>query len=344
LRWSATGRGLLATLSFTFCLSGPAMADTVVLRNGDRLTGTITHLSAHKLTLSTAWGGELKIERNEIASFETEGEVEWLPHWGAEPQRASFAQVASAGVLRIQDDQGEREVPMSRVALINPAPEETADGVSKKGRIMVSAGWAQGNNDSERLWTEADFAARAREWRSEVRFALRREADRGETTADNWLASGNYDHFFDADNFRYLRGSVERDRFKDLTLRGAVGGGLGLQLIDRERTQLSLRGGVDLVIEERVVGDDLSYPAAGWGVTFKHRTPLFDTELFHDQEGFWNLEDTSQMTLRSRSGIRMPLRGGLTASLQLNLDWEPEPSPGRRSTDTSWLLGLGYEW
>lgn len=343
---SANLRGMFAALvgCLSFCLFGTAMADTVVLRNGDRLTGTITHLSPHKLSLSTPWGGEVKIDRNHVASFETEGEVEWLPYWGAEPRRASFAKVASAGVIAIEDDQGVREVPMSRVAVIKPNPEETADGVSRKGRITMSAAWAQGNNDNERVWAEADLTSRARLWRSDLRLGVRRESDQGETTVDNWLASGNYDRFFAENNFRYFRGSVERDRFKDLRLRGAVGGGLGLQLLDTERSQLSVRGGVDLVTEEWAVENDETYPAAGWGVSFKHRTALLEAELFHDQEGFWNLEDTSQMTLRSRSGVRMPIRGGLTASLQLNLEWERDPSPGRRATDSSWLLGLGYEW
>jgi hypothetical protein len=341
---SASPRGFLSALAACLFFAGTASADTVVLRNGDRLTGTITHLSAHALSLNTSWGGDLKINRDQIASFETDDEVEWLPYWGAEPKRASFAQVASAGVVAIEDEQGVREVPMGRVAVINPAPEETADGIATEGRVMVSTAWSEGNNDNERIWAEADLSARARVWRAELRGAFRRERDQGETTADNWIVSGNIDRFFDADNFRYFRGSVERDRFKDLRLRGAVGGGLGLQLIETGRTQLSLRGGVDLVSEERSLDRDETYPAAGWGISFKHKTELLGTEVFHDQEGFWNLHEHSEMTVRSRSGIRMPIRGGVSASLQLNLDWEREPSPGRRSTDSSWLLGLGYQW
>ena len=50
------------------------------------------------------------------------------------------------------------------------------------------------------------------------------------------------------------------------------------------------------------------------------------------------------MTLRSRSGLRVPIADGLNASLQLNADWERTPAPGRKSTDTTMLLGLSYGW
>ena len=50
------------------------------------------------------------------------------------------------------------------------------------------------------------------------------------------------------------------------------------------------------------------------------------------------------MNVRSRSGLRVPFVSGLVASLQLNLDWDSEPASGRRSTDATWLIGLGYAW
>lgn len=341
--WASGGMRILAALLLVGA-SGLALADTVVLRNGDRLTGTIKHLSPDKLTLATQWGGEVSIDRAEVASFATDRPVRWSRQWGGEPNRATFGLAEAPGVVTIDEGDGPKQVPMSRVALLRPKPHETEDGVAYKGRVMLSTGWSEGNSDSERIWAEADFAARARDWRYDLGLKLRRESDGGQTTADHWLASGKHDRFVEETRFWYLRGSLERDRFKDLSLRSAVGAGYGWQLIDSERTQLSLRAGADAVSEDRIAAPDEAYPAAGWGVDFKHRLDFASAELFHDQQGYWNLEDTGKMTVRSRSGIRLPVREGLTASLQLNVDWEREPSPGRRSTDSTWLLGLGYQW
>ncbi len=38
----------------------------------------------------------------------------------------------------------------------------------------------------------------------------------------------------------------------------------------------------------------------------------------------------------------MPLVEHLSATLQVNLDWDRQPAPGRRPTDATLLVGLDY--
>lgn len=350
MQWHALTAVRVAAI-FLFLWAGVGIAatassatDTVVLRNGDRLTGTIRHLSQDTLTLDTSYAGEVRIARTEVASFATGEPVPYLRQEGARPVRAIFAAAPSPGVVTVDNGEGPREIPLSRVVVLRPKPEETETGVSRTGRISLSTSWSEGNSDAQRFWSEADYTARARTWRYDLGLKLRHESDSGETTAEHANVKGNYDRFVDDGRFRYLRGSLERDRFKDLALRSVLGGGYGLQLIDDSRTQLSVRGGVDLVHEERLRTDDASFPAAGWGVVLKHQIPFADAEFFHDQNGFWNLDETNRMNLRSRTGIRVPVRGGVIASLQFDVDWERAPLDDRRSTDATWLLGLGYAW
>jgi hypothetical protein len=66
--------------------------------------------------------------------------------------------------------------------------------------------------------------------------------------------------------------------------------------------------------------------------------------FFHEHDGFWNLEDTDAVLVRSKTGLRMPLIDRLSASVQLNVDWERRPAPGRRSTDSTLLVGMDYAW
>ena len=89
---------------------------------------------------------------------------------------------------------------------------------------------------------------------------------------------------------------------------------------------------------ERQVAPTLGYPALGWGVKLAWQP------WFHEQEGFWNLEDTAAVLFRSKTGLRLPLLKGLGVSAQLNLDWERKPAPGRKSTDSTLLFGIDYAW
>ena len=163
-------------------------------------------------------------------------------------------------------------------------------------------------------------------------------------TNSNWLLGGNYDRFIDAGHFMYGRASMEHDRFKGIEQRDMVGFGYGLQVEDTTQTQFSVRGGLDYVTIDQVNGGNERYPSLGWGVKYSHRLENYRAEMFHEQEGFWNITDFHQITLRTRSGLRIPLLAGITATSQLNVDWERQPEPGRKATDSMLLFGLGYEW
>lgn len=83
--------------------------------------------------------------------------------------------------------------------------------------------------------------------------------------------------------------------------------------------------------------------APGWGVRFSHWLWQRSAELYHDQDGFWDLNDSHRVTLRSKTGVRVPIAGKLSANAQLNVDWEREPARGHKPIDSTLLLGLGYE-
>lgn len=348
-----------------------ARADTITLHNGDRLTGRVLHLSPATLTFETTWAGELKIPRYEVRAIETDkpvtvlreragatelatlkpagsGQVVLLPEAPPAPRPVQSLQTESSPPPAQEPPQAEvgppAPVPLPQVRYLNPKPEESGEGVSYEGRLTVSGAHARGNDSSERLYAEGDLGARAIDWRYALNGKLRQERDYSTSTASNWLVSGNFDRFLDADDFGYLRGSVERDRFRDLARRTAIGAGYGRQLLHTPRASLSLRGGLDGIDVRRFAGDNESWPALGWGLETKYRIDAWSAELFHDQQGFWNLEDTAQITLRSRSGVRVPFASGLTASLQLNFDWDRIPAAGRHAVDATWLLGLGYAW
>ncbi len=322
-----------------------ARADTVTLVNGDRLSGTVEHLSADTLTLTTSYAGKIKIRRSEVATLETDRAVDLLLEGVERPVSARLAGATTGRVELEPAPAGwATDVPLARVTHVNPTPVESGIGVAYKGRVNLSSARTSGNSSSSRMYGEAELTARAKLYRYAIGVKGLRATDSGTETASSWLGNGNYDHFISKDRFLYGRGSLERDRFRDIDLRTTVGGGYGLQLYDTDRTHLSVRGGIDLVMLERTGGLRTTHPALGWGVRFSHWLWQRSVQLFHDQDGFWDLEDTRQVTLRSRTGLRVPIAQGLSANAQLNVDWEREPAPGRKSTDSTLLLGLGYEW
>jgi putative salt-induced outer membrane protein YdiY len=217
-----------------------------------------------------------------------------------------------------------------------------AADVAYSGRVFGSAAYEHGNAPSERLYLRGQLIARAREYRYELSGQVERRAEPPAGTSTSWLADGNFDRFLGQRHFVYVRGSLEHDAPKDLDLRRTLGAGYGRQLFESPTFSLSLSSGLDHVSEQRFTGEDQRYPALGWGIKASYSPRRPRLELFHEQEGFWNLEDTAVVVVRARSGLRVPLVERLQASVQLKLDWERRPSPGRHSTDRTLLFGLDY--
>jgi len=306
-----------------------ANADSLILRNGDRLSGKVLHKSGEILTFETSYAGKIKIRWSEIRSIETDKPVKLMLKGESEPRSAILAPDG---------------VELDQIAYLNPLPEESGLGVTYKGRVAVAASATRGNSSASSTHGEGAFNARAKDHRYELRGTVDQAKDTGQTVTSNWRLSGHYDHFLAPKRFLYGRGFAERDRFRDIKLRTSVGAGYGWQLYDSDRTQLAIRAGVDAVATRHNDDSRSSYPAFGWGLQYSHKLWNRKVELFHRQDGFWDLRHTENVTLNTSSGLRIPLESGMTANAQLNLNWERTPPPGVKAVDTTWLLGLGYEW
>jgi putative salt-induced outer membrane protein YdiY len=307
---------------------GRAAADEVWLRNGDRLSGQVLHVADGKLTLRTPYAESLELDWAQVERIRTDAPVAVLRRGAARP-----------GLVRLTPDDA-----LDEIVYVNPKPHESGLGTTYAGRAALAASYVRGNAESERFYGDGELTGRARAYRYSLSGKAERRADPLAGTNVAWLASGNYDRFVTEKRFVYARGSLEHDRTKDIERRSAVGGGYGAQLADSERLSASLRGGLDYVAVERELAADERYPALGWALKAEARPWRARLRVFHEQEGFWDLEDSRRVFVRTKTGLRLPLVERLSATAQLNVDWERRPAPGRKATDTTLLLGLDYSW
>lgn len=324
-------------------LAGASHADEVELANGDRISGRIVSKAGNELVINTEYAGDIKLRWDQVKSLRTTVPVTVLTAGGDLLNGAQLS-AGHADKVDVTNAGTAGHVQRDEIAYINPTPEQSGNGVSYSGRVNLSASFVRGNAENDRVYGDGSLNARAKGHAWGLGMKVDRRKDRGVKTAQQWLLDGNYDHFVNDREFIYARTSLEQDKIKDIQLRTTAGAGYGWQLYETGTTRLSLRTGIDYVNVDRINGADSDYPALGWGVRAAHW--LFDrrAELFHDQDGFWSLADTEQLTIRSKSGVRLPIAAGLTASAQLNADWERTPAQGRKAVDSTLLLGLGYAW
>lgn len=334
----------IAALAVPAAFASGAAADQVLMKNGDRLSGTIVNKEPENVTLRTPYAGAIKLPWPEVAGIETESPARVLLEDGTDV--TGVVTPAGDGAIEVRDaaDGAVRRVPLAAVAYVNPTPEQSGEGWVSKGRVGLGLTDSSGNSDAQRLYGDADVTLRAKARRLNFGGRINRAEDAGTLTTSNWLARASYDRFVTEKLFWYGRTSFEHDRFKDLELRSAVGGGLGYQVFDGPRLSLSVQAGPDYVWLNRSDGDDERFVSAGWGLRAEYWIIDERLQAFHTQEGFIALSADGSTLVRTQTGLRAPIYAGLDANLQLNLDWESDPAPGRTSTDRTWIVGIGYGW
>lgn len=335
----------LAALAITFALLGQtsAMADTIILNNGDRLSGRVHRLRGDKLELETSYAGTISIDASRIISVETDSNVtvilkDYTRHIGR-------LVPGDAGVLTMQASPGTEpvEIAPERVSVLLPGVV-AAEAWRITGRATAGATDTSGNTDVTRVNLDGEIIARRNLDRWSLAGNGNQADDRGIQTEGNATIGLKYDRFISESLYLYGGSTLEHDRLKDLRLRSTVGTGAGYQILDRHRTRLSLEAGIERVRTDFFSSQDQSNISLGLASRFDHWLMEDLLQLFHTSQMFTNPGEIRQSFARTQTGLRMSLRGGLLASVRLDFDWDGSPAPGRRSADRAVVLSVGYKW
>ncbi|MCB1914482.1 MAG: DUF481 domain-containing protein [Rhodocyclaceae bacterium] len=337
------GIGLL--LLSAFALS-PALADVVLLENGDRISGQIVHKGKDRLDIRTRYAGTVSVRWSHVVAVTSERPVTIQRRSDDALVRGVLIAADEASLAIDAGQQGVVTVALDDVGHVNPSLAESGRGIDYKGRASLAASANSGNSDTRRLYGEASLSGTARVYRFNLGASGEAQQEGGETNAFKWRLGADYDQFTRRDRRRFVygRASLAHDRFADIRLRSITGAGYGWQILESPETSLSVRGGVDLVFLDRIDDDDERYPAAGWGLRYSRQLLADTARFFHEQEGFVELGAPSNVSVLAKTGLRFPVVDNLNASAQVNLDYEGEPGDGRKLLDSSLVVGLGYDW
>ena len=333
--------GLLCALC-VFSLWLPASADEVYLTNGDRISGTVVSKTGDTLTMKTDFAGEIKIAWDKVISVSTVAPVvvqlDDATVLKGTLNRSGEGSVSIQGSELVQAEQ----IPVARVALINPPVPE--NGVKLSGRANAGFYIAKGNTDKEAYHGDIESVSRTKQNRFTAGAIYNQAKDNDIESENNAAAYLKYDHFLTEKWYTYANTLLFKDDFADLNLRTTLGLGAGYQFFESERTNLSLEGGLSYVNEDFEQAEDDSYPAARWSLNYDHFLYPKRLQFFHFHEGLLGLQDTSDIIIFTRTGLRASLIESFIATAEVDVDWDNTPSPGNDRVDTRYLFNLGYGW
>jgi len=329
---------VFAAASPLVLFANAALADKVVLDNGDTLSGTVVKLHAGKLTLKTDYAGSVEIDSGKVTSIVTDQPVE--VHTTSGEILKGKLKVVEPGKLTVEPSP-EREataVDLKTVAAINPPPQGLWTG-----SVTVGANLQSGNTDRASASVAAGAERRTDRDRFSLGFLYNYGKENDQLTVRNTYASGKYDYFFTKKLYGYLALELLNDQFQDIDLRTTVGPGIGYQIWDDPIKSLAFEGGVSYVSENLRVGEDNDYFAARLGLNLRYN--LFKSVVFTNRLLYFpSLEQFSTYTLRNEAAVTTPLGAQWALKLANIYQYNSEPSPGLGNTDSQWILGLQYSY
>ena len=237
----------------------PALADQVVLKNGDRLTGSITKSDGKVLVIKTDYAGDVTVKFDAIQSITSTGDL-----------TVSLAGKTVVGPVTTSGDNvvvatrtaGPVEAPKASVTLLRSPAEQAAYEKSLhpgfregwNGGLNLGFALTRGNSETKNLniafnAARKGFHDKLTLYTNSIYAANDLPTASPHTTANAIGGGARYDHDFSPRVFWFVNGDFYHDALQHLDLRSTGGGGLGWHAIKHDSTTLDLLAGVNYTHE-----------------------------------------------------------------------------------------------
>ena len=329
----------VCALVFSLC-SAPVLAASVVLDNGDRMTGSVVKLSDNTLTFKSAIFGEVALPwQNVVELSSDDGVTVQLTNGSVVKGRVALS--PKGGLVIDQGDLGQsKPLKKADVAMFNPPKVDNS--VKYSGRANLGGVFNRGNSEDDALNFDAEFIARTPDNRYTVAAEVNESESAGVTTTSNRYLLTQYDAFLSEKDYLFVNAKAEQDKLADLNLRSSFGGGYGYQFLESEIAKMSTEVGLSYVNEDYEIAPDESFPSLNLGLNYERKFWNKRLVFFNHNNLSISLDDTADRLLKTKIGLRVPIVENINVATQLNVDYNNMPPVGVEKTDTSLIFSVGY--
>lgn len=216
----------------------PSIADTVWVKNGDRLSGQIKFLEGGKLLIQTSYAGVVTIDWKQVKTLESDKDLLVKQDTYNDAKALLFKAAADDGKVLLTGGETPKLVELENIKQV--LKPKAVIGVAFKGNLDVALEYRQEEKDT--LKYDIDFNATLRNgfWRHTTKGEINREF-KEKVTSDNWGVEYALDRFLSERWFWQGRLFYSQDKIDDPAREIAVGTGPGYQFWDNELGAFSLR-------------------------------------------------------------------------------------------------------
>jgi putative salt-induced outer membrane protein YdiY len=323
-------------------LPSSLLADMVVFKNGDKLTGTIQTLDSGKLKIIGTLAGDVSVNLSDVATFSSTQPIVIETKSGQQIHQP----ISAAEDNAIRPATGPA-IAIDSIKQLNPIPPKWT------GSLLVNGTMARGNTNTDVLGITFNSEYRRHDdtyndrttLGADYNFGRQRDPSTGDThtTTDNWMAQGKYDHFFTEKLYSYVDAKIEHDRIAELNYRLTPGVGLGYQWVEKPELNFRTEAGVTYVYEDYITDghDDFAALRLAYHLDKKLAEKV---KFFNDFEILPAFQDPSDYTLTADAGVRVDVAKNWFTEFKVEWARDNTPPPGADKNDFRYIVGVGYNF
>lgn len=324
-----------------------AKTDTVLLVNGNAITGEIKSLDFGVLSYSTDSMGTIPIDWEDIVSITTKQTLQVEVSDGT----FYFGRLDSADErFEIKVRTLSEDVNLSTSRIIKMTPIDAEESFWERLEGSFSLGFdTEKSSQVTTLRTTADISYRTRAYlvglNATVNVTDQPGSDETHETRNRTLIGSNFQRFRGNRWFTDWFGSWERHDELGIDSRYSGGGALGRFLIQTNQNQLSLTAGLN-VTQTSFIGEDESTAALEGRIQFRylHRNLDPESNVTFTSNIFPLLEDLSQIRAETDLIFKREFVEDLFFDVTLSHSYNSKPPTGAEKEDYTITTSIGYSW
>ena len=318
----------------------PALADTVWLKNNDRLTGTILVLDAGKLLLKTDYAGTITLNVSKIATLESDNPLLIKQSVNASQQAKSLKAAPEGSVTLINGDQP-LTIALDSIYQMLP-PQPVIEDFYQKGNVNFSADYKKKESDVKDYSLSLNNELRHGRWRHLTALKYDHETKNDDKKTDKLDLQYDLDRFMSEQWFVKTKAKYVNDKLEDLRKQETLGFGPGYQLWDNELGELSL---TTLLNHHhfKYSNDSIEkFNSATLSWNYNRYLLAKTIELYSSGEVGTPFINDVDYILDVEAGARYKLNSW--AALTLKIEWDKVASKHGNLNDRRYLIGVGVGW
>ena len=329
----------LAVLS----VSTPLLADTVWLKNGDRLSGKIRAFDGGKLLIQTEYAGTVPIDWAQVKTLESDQEL-LVKQDAYTGEKAKSLQAAEEGKVILANGEAPKTVELASIQQILK-PKPLIEDFVWRGNIDAALDYKRADSATDDYDIDFKTTARHGTWRHHAEGEYNREFQDDVVTTDNWSAEYALDHFIDENWYWQGRLTYKRDKVEDISRQRTVGTGPGYQFWDDELGAFSLGSLLNRTDYEYSDGQKENFYSLAMKWDYNRFLLGRTVSLFTNGEVGKPLGNAEDYSLDAEIGLRYKVTEWASLNLKAEKDLIGSSSGADNTLNkTRYSAGFGVTW